>query len=101
LSDAPPRLSEKEWLIMEMLLAAREMYGLEMVEASEGRLKRGTVYVTLGRMADKGYVSSRQAERAPGETGLPRRLYRATPRGIRVTKAWAVLKRDLAWGGAV
>ena len=36
------------------------MYGLELVTESEGALKRGTVYVTLGRLEEKGYVG--QAE---------------------------------------
>jgi len=98
--EATPRLSQKELLILEMLLEAGEMYGLEMVEGSRGRLKRGTVYVTLGRMADKGYVTSRQAERGPGEAGLLRRLYRATPQGARLAKAWATFQGQVAWGGA-
>ena len=39
------------------------MFGLQLVEQSNGGLKRGTVYVTLGRMQDKGYVESRTEER--------------------------------------
>jgi PadR family transcriptional regulator len=57
------------------------MYGLELVTESAGALKRGTVYVTLGRMEDKGYVTSRAEEDTPAQGGLPRRLYRATPYG--------------------
>jgi DNA-binding PadR family transcriptional regulator len=93
-------LSRTEELILDLLSEGAEMYGLEMVEAAEGQLKRGTVYVTLGRMAEKGYVRSRQAPRAPGESGLPRRLYQATPLGLRVARAWSRLRRELAWGGA-
>ena len=48
-----PRLSSTERLILE-LLAGEEMFGLQLVEQSKGSLKRGTVYVTLGRMQDKG-----------------------------------------------
>ena len=81
-------LSEKESLILELLVREGELYGLQMVAASKRRLKRGTVYVTLGRMEDKGYVASRQEE-APAEVGgLPRRLYRATPLGRRVLSVW-------------
>jgi PadR family transcriptional regulator PadR len=81
-------LSEKESLILELLGRDRQMYGLELVAASRGRLKRGTVYVTLGRMEDKGYVTSR-LEAAPSEAGgLPRRVYQPTALGRRVLAAW-------------
>ena len=92
----PPRLSGKETVILELLAHRGELYGLQLVAASKGRLKRGTVYVTLGRMEDKGYVTSR-AEQAPGGTGgLPRRLYEATPYGLRVRKAWTTALRHLS-----
>jgi DNA-binding PadR family transcriptional regulator len=89
----------QEALIFD-LLGKAEMYGLQLVEASAGGLKRGTVYVTLGRMEEKGYVESRQEEGAAGAIGLPRRLYRATPLGLRVGRAWAAFRRQLAFGGA-
>jgi PadR family transcriptional regulator, regulatory protein PadR len=84
-------LSAKESLILELLVSAgREdkMYGLQLVAASRRRLKRGTVYVTLGRMEEKGYIVSRAAE-TPAHGGLPRRLYQATPLGRQVLKRWA------------
>jgi DNA-binding PadR family transcriptional regulator len=81
-----PKLSPKETEILRLLIAQGEMYGLEMVHASPG-LKRGTIYVTLGRMADKGYVESRQ-EKDPGSPGVPRRLFHATPYGRHLMRAW-------------
>ena len=93
---SPPRLSSTETLILELLARHDEAYGLQLVTSSKGRLKRGTVYVTLGRMEDKGYVTSR-AEAAPeGAGGLPRRLYAATPFGVRVLKAWTTLLHHLS-----
>ena len=65
------------------LIESRERYGLELVDLARGRLKRGSVYVTLGRMESKGFVTSRQEDRVPGAIGLPRRLYRATPYGLK------------------
>jgi DNA-binding PadR family transcriptional regulator len=91
-------LSGTEQVILQ-LLRGREMYGLQLVEASRGGLKRGTVYVTLGRMQEKGYVESRQEERSAGAIGLPRRLYRPTGLGLRVLDAFDTL-RALAWQGA-
>ena len=93
-------LPGKESIVLDLLAERGELYGLELVEASEGRLKRGTVYVTLGRMEDKGYVESWQEERHPGAIGLPRRLYRATPLGLRVRDAWAMLRQKLAFEGS-
>jgi DNA-binding PadR family transcriptional regulator len=95
-----PRLSLIQTLILDLLAEKGEMYGLELVEASQERIKRGTVYVTLARMEQKGYVRSLQEARAPGSIGLPRRMYRATPLGMRVREAWALARRTLAWEGA-
>ena len=79
-----PKLSPKEMLTLEMLISNGEMFGLEMVEASEGELKRGTIYVTLQRMSDKGYIESREEPRTMPEIGIPRRKYSATGLGERV-----------------
>src|ERR1051325_8442505 len=92
----PPRLSPKESLVMELLLRDTELYGLQLVTASRGRLKRGTVYVTLGRMEDKGFIRSREEAPPPEEGGLPRRLYRATPLGRHVFDAWNVAAAHMA-----
>ena len=79
-----PKLSPTERLILE-LLSGDEMFGLQLVEQSKGALKRGTVYVTLGRMQDKGYVESWTEKQPAGAIGLPRRLYR--PDGLRPSSA--------------
>lgn len=85
-----PSLSEKEFLIMGLLVsnASRPMYGLELVDRSNGTLKRGTIYVTLSRLEDKGYVTSEREKAAPG-IATPRRLYKTTGEGMRVYRALA------------
>ena len=90
-----PSMSRTESIVME-LLRGRERYGLELVDASRGVLKRGSVYVILARMEEKGFVDSRQEDRAQGVSGLPRRLYRATPYGRKVHGAFAQLRAALA-----
>jgi len=90
-----PSLSTKERLILELLTAQDRMYGLQLVAASRGRIKRGTVYVTLGRMEQKGYVRSRVETQAQAEGRLPRRLYEPTPHGLRVLQAWTAVVRAL------
>jgi PadR family transcriptional regulator, regulatory protein PadR len=87
-------MSSKESLIVELLQGA-ECYGLELVESSRSRLKRGTIYVTLARMEKKGFVESRQEEPRPGAIGLPRRMYRSTSYGLKVHKAYRLLREAL------
>ena len=98
-----PKLSHKEFKILQLLISTGEMFGLEMVEASEGELKRGTVYVTLQRMSDKGYIESREESRQTPEIGIPRRKYHATGLGERVyrtnLKAHEFFNSELAWSG--
>jgi PadR family transcriptional regulator PadR len=90
-------LPPKERQILELLVSSGPMYGLQLVEQSEGALKRGTVYVTLGRMEAKGFVESEQESLPPGAIGLPRRIYRPTALGERMLRAWTVLVKELAW----
>lgn len=90
-----PSISATESLLLD-LLEGRERFGLELVDASGGSIKRGSVYVLLSRMEVKGFVESRQEERQPGAIGLPRRLYRATPYGLKVRDAYRLLREALA-----
>jgi PadR family transcriptional regulator, regulatory protein PadR len=79
-------LSRTEGRILE-LLSEGETFGLDLVQKAGGKLKRGSVYVTLARMEEKGYVESRTEAPSPGAIGLPQRLYRPTPFGLRVLDA--------------
>jgi DNA-binding PadR family transcriptional regulator len=90
-----PRLSSTERLILELLQHHGELFGLQLIERSHGSLKRGTVYVTLGRMQEKGYLESRQEALPPGAIGLPRRLYRPTGHALRILYAWQIAEQLL------
>jgi DNA-binding PadR family transcriptional regulator len=94
----PPTLSATERVILELLAARQaQMYGLELVAESEAKLKRGTVYVVLGRMQRKGYVEA-EPEKFADDSGLvPRRMYRATALGLRVLRVWTIAAESLAW----
>jgi PadR family transcriptional regulator, regulatory protein PadR len=83
-----PTLSAKERLVLELLAGEGELYGLQMVAASKRRLKRGTIYVTLGRMERKGFITSRLENAPPQAGGLPRRLYTLTAAGRHLHAAW-------------
>jgi PadR family transcriptional regulator PadR len=82
-------LSAKESLILELLVDGGELYGLQLVASSKRKLKRGTVYVTLGRMEEKGYITSRLEDAPADMGGMPRRLYEPTPLGRRVMAAFS------------
>ena len=94
-----PTLSNKERIILTQLVSGGPKYGLQMVEDSRGALKRGTVYVTLGRMEQKGLIESRH-EPAARASAVPRRVYQATGYGRRVLDAWSAMARALAIEGA-
>jgi DNA-binding PadR family transcriptional regulator len=96
-ADSQPTLARKERLILDLLVAAGPQYGLQLVKLSDGALKRGTVYATLARMEGKGLVTSEQEELPAGAIGLPKRIYRPTPQGKRVLRAWGAFAKALAW----
>jgi DNA-binding PadR family transcriptional regulator len=91
----PPTLPRSERLVLELQHDGPDI-GLSLVARSDGALKRGTIYVTLGRMERKGFVASEQEPQAPGAIGLPRRIYSVTPLGKRALRAWATLVRALS-----
>ena len=80
------------------------MYGLEMIEKSGGTLKRGTIYVYLAKMEDKGFAESRLEPQGPEAIGPPRRTYVIKGLGERVlalkdAERQAAAKLRLAWAG--
>jgi PadR family transcriptional regulator, regulatory protein PadR len=90
-SSAIPSLSSKEAEVLA-ILGGGESFGLQIVDASGRTIARGTIYVTLGRMEEKGFVTSREDPRSAGSPGMPRRLYRATALGAAAVRA----RNDLA-----
>ena len=85
------RLARSEQLILQLLVAGGPSYGLELVHGSRGRLKRGGIYVTLGRMEEKGLVRS-----SAGDGG--RREYRPTALGERALMAAKLFSGQLKLG---
>lgn len=92
----PERISEKEGVILGLLTSQVEMYGRQLVRESDGLLKAGGIYVQLERLAGKGLVTSRLAERQEGESGLPKRLFRLTAQGKSAFEAYADRSRRKA-----
>jgi len=88
---ANPFATETELLVLRQLSSEPAgMYGLQLVSSSNGKLKRGTVYVTLGRLEEKGFVESRTKPNNK-HSGLPRPVYQITGLGQRVLAAAELL----------
>ena len=96
-----PGLTATEARIID-LLGTHEMAGWDLVRASDGKLKRGTVFVLLARMEDKGFIESKPEPDDQRRGALPRQLYRVTGTGHRVHRAWQLARaaHQLAWEGA-
>jgi len=86
-------LSKTEVLILQIMSdnGFKERYGLELLKLSDGKIKRGTIYTTLGRMEDKGFVTSRQEDKPDDVSGIPRRLYEITGAGQRALQAFDLI----------
>lgn len=99
-ADDRTRLSPKEAEILQLLISHGELYGLDMIKRSNA-LKRGTIYVLLSRMSEKGFVTSKISKEKSG--GPPRRKYHVTALGRRALDAAeassAVLSGRFAWNG--
>jgi DNA-binding PadR family transcriptional regulator len=73
-------LSRKESVILNLLSRTPEMYGLDLVDQSNGVLARGVVYIPLASLKEKGLVASRP-EDIPITRGIRRNLYSLTEAG--------------------
>lgn len=90
-------LSKTEALILQIMSdnGFKERYGLELLKLSGGKIKRGTIYTTLQRMEDKGFVTSRQEEKPDDVSGIPRRMYEITGAGQRALHALTLIGTSL------
>jgi PadR family transcriptional regulator, regulatory protein PadR len=79
-------LSQLELFILSALIT-KERYGLEIIEVIEeatgrkGILSLGSLYVTLHRMENKGFITSQWGETVESRQGTRRRYYRLTALG--------------------
>lgn len=93
---ANPFATETELLVLRLLRdVPAGMYGLQLIEASDRKLKRGTIYVTLGRLQEKGFVDSR-TPRQSNHAGLPRPIYKLNGAGERALAAAELMGLDLS-----
>lgn len=63
------------------------MYGLQVVEASNKRISRASIYVLLGRLEEKGFVKVLKDPKPAEHPGMPRPIYQLTGAGQRAVSA--------------
>jgi DNA-binding PadR family transcriptional regulator len=85
-------LGEFEQLILLAVLRGGEhAYGSRILQEVTGaggrRVSRGAVYVTLGRLEEKGLLRARLGEDGPHRGGRPRRYLRVTGEGLRALRS--------------
>lgn len=91
-------LGEFEQLILfSVLELGEDAYGVairETIERKTGRsVSAGSIYTTLGRLAEKGLVTSRVGRPEPGRPGRPRKYYTIRPDGARaLTRSYSTIQ---------
>jgi DNA-binding PadR family transcriptional regulator len=103
-----PSLSDREamilWVVGENL--RHGLYGADIrrriKEEHEKSIALGSLYVTLGRLVDKGFIERVEGARVSGTENMRRQYYRITKSGADALQAKAAALRGvqrLAWGG--
>jgi len=90
------------------VLDGNEMYGLEILDALEHgsggklQLSTGTLYPTLRRLENKGFVETRWGDEILEERGGARRkYYKITPKGAKILRDNQQIRASLAaWKAA-
>lgn len=82
-------MAPKELLALRLLMDNPQgLYGSELVHLSKGGLARGTIYVMLERLVDKGWVSG-QEEEPTAALSLRRTRHFVTKKGSRACEDFA------------
>lgn len=93
-------LGTLEELILILLLAKEETYGVAIAKEYENQLGQTislpAIHVVLKRLEKKGFVNSRMGEPTNERGGKRKRLYKATSKGYEVAEA-IQLKRAAIW----
>lgn len=77
-------MTAKQALILDILRQhPKGLFGLDIVRLSNGKLGRGTVYLSLGRLEEQGLVKSRLVPHPHVPMGRP--LYTITRGGHRAS----------------
>jgi len=77
----------EQMLLLAVLRLEDDAYGVRIMEELQARagrrVSRGSVYVTLDRMEEKGWIVSTSVPAGSERGGRPRRVVSVTPAGLR------------------
>jgi PadR family transcriptional regulator PadR len=77
--------------ILHLTERGEEPYGsalrAEIEERTSRPVPRGSIYITLDRLEEKGLLASRTTEGSSDRGGRPKRLFRVTGTGLRAVRA--------------
>jgi DNA-binding PadR family transcriptional regulator len=95
-------LGEFEQLVLFAVLRLDEASGIAIHDEIEERTGRdvspGAIYTTLGRLEERGLVSSEGRPAVEGRVGRPRRHYTLLPAGARALESAYAMLQSLAVG---
>jgi DNA-binding PadR family transcriptional regulator len=81
----------EQLLLFAVLRLGEDAYGVTIRETLEERTGRavsaGAIYTALGRLEERGLVSSQIGDPTPGRAGRPPKYYRVEPGGARALLA--------------
>jgi PadR family transcriptional regulator PadR len=98
-NDSPLYLGEFELIVLlAVLRLGGDAYGVTIRDEIERETTRdvtvGAIYKTLGRLEEKGYVSTRVGDPTPQRGGRRKKLYKLGPLGQKALKqSFADLRR--------
>ena len=77
--------------ILQLSEQGREAYGsairAEIEQRTSRPVPRGSIYVTLDRLEDKGLLRSHDGGASPARRQRPKRIFTVTPSGVRAVKS--------------
>lgn len=75
----------EQMLLLTAMRLGEDAYGVRLMQELEEsvgrRVSRGSVYVTLDRLEEKGWIESSSSAARPERGGRPRRVVTVTPTG--------------------
>jgi PadR family transcriptional regulator PadR len=95
MATEPTTLGELETLLLLAILQlteqGREAYGSlirDEIDARAARaVPRGSIYITLDRLEEKGLLSSHDGRTSAARGHRPKRVFKVTPAGLRAVKS--------------
>ena len=92
----------EQLILFSILRLGGNAYGVSIRDTIEERTGRsvsaGAIYTALGRLEERGLVSSRVGEPTAGRAGRPRKYYALEPEGARALKKGYEAIRGVAAG---